>query len=133
MTVTIIHRKVEHEQVNPERARDHVFDFGIRPSRGGEYDDLGDGVHEFIDAVERLFLGAHEKDYVPDLEAVRMNIGGEEAWVCVYADGIGDGPDWTANATWYERRLPGLMDALGVYLEVSANVYGTTLGHRVPS
>lgn len=132
MTVTIIYRKVEWEQPDPGRAVDLVKAAGLWPESTGDWDDLRDGIREFINSVEKLFAGG--ENYNGELDAYRMNVGGEEAWVCLYGDGVGDGPDWTANATWYETMVPGLMDALGVYLEVSGSVYNG-LGsrpHRVP-
>jgi hypothetical protein len=132
MTITIIYRKVEWEQVDSARAVAFVRDAGIRASGAGGYDDLADGIATFIDCVGTLFAGG--PNYNDELDAYRMNIGGEEAWVCLYGDGIGDGPDWTANAAWYETEVPGLMDALGVYLEVSGDVYNSpgSYPHRVP-
>lgn len=125
MTITII------EQIKPidgAAARRLAHAAGAIP--GPNYDDLADGIEEFIEAVEKLHApGAPDIDY--DLDATRITVGGATVWSCRYNDGMGDGSAWTANARWFEDKVPGLMTALGVRLDVSAGAYGTP-AHTVP-
>ena len=127
MTTTIM---TQVKPINGAAARRLARIKGAVP-RPGDWDDLADGIEQFIQAVETLYA-PNAPDMIADLDATRMTVGGNTVWICKYGDGVGDGPDWSANASWYEQEVPGLMHALGVRLDVSTNVWGNSPAHTVP-
>lgn len=126
MTFTIVEQIAP---INGAAARQLAHAAGHVPSTTG-YNDLADGIEDFISAVEQLHTPG-TPDIVDDLDATRITVGGKTVWSCFYGDGVGDSADWTANARWFENEVPGLMTALGVRLDVSAGAYGKT-AHTVP-
>lgn len=78
-------------------------------------------IENFIATIERLISGQPALEY--GTQAITLP-DDTPAWIAAFNQGIGGGyGEWIANIGWYEHLVPGLLDTLGVEINLSTGAF----------